>query len=81
MQGVRYIHYASGVASRAVPVPALSKGEMRDLYADIKPDMTDEDFETSFVEIDKDGSGEIEFDEFVFWLFLEEVALDEEEEE
>merc|ERR1719399_561004 len=64
-----------------VDAAALSKGEMRDLYADIKPDMTDEDFETSFVEIDKDGSGEIEFDEFVFWLFLEEVALDDEEEE
>jgi hypothetical protein len=64
-----------------IDAAALSKGEMRDLYADIKPDMKDEDFETSFVEIDKDGSGEIEFDEFVFWLFLEEVALDDEEEE
>jgi len=58
---------------------SLSKVEMRDLYADLKPDMNDSDFETAFVEIDKDGSGEIEFDEFVFWLFLEEIPLDEDE--
>ena len=63
-----------------IDAAALSKGEMRDLYADLKPEMTDEDFDAAFVEIDKDGSGEIEFDEFVFWLFLEEVSLDEEEE-
>jgi len=58
---------------------SLSKVEMRDLYADLKPEMDDSAFETAFVEIDKDGSGEIEFDEFVFWLFLEEIPLDEDE--
>jgi len=61
-----------------VDAAALSKGEMRDLYADLKPDMNDADFENAFVEIDKDGSGEIEFDEFVFWLFLEEIPMDDE---
>jgi len=62
-----------------VDAAALSKAEMRELYADLKPEMQDSDFENAFVEIDKDGSGEIEFDEFVFWLFLEEIPLDEEE--
>jgi hypothetical protein len=61
-----------------VNAAALSRAEMRDLYADLKPEMQDEDFEAAFVEIDKDGSGEIEFDEFVFWLFLEEIPMDEE---
>jgi hypothetical protein len=56
---------------------SLTKVEMRDLYADLKPEMNNDDFESAFVEIDKDGSGEIEFDEFVFWLFLEEIPLDE----
>jgi len=62
-----------------VDAAALSKAEMRDLYADLKPEMSDAEFEESFEEIDKDGSGEIEFYEFVFWLFLEEIGLDEEE--
>jgi len=62
-----------------VNAASLSKAEMRDLYADLKPEMNDDDFESAFQEIDKDGSGEIEFDEFVFWLFLEEIPLDEEE--
>merc|ERR1739847_183869 len=49
---------------------ALSKEKMRELYADLKPDMTDED-----------GSGEIEFDEFIRWIFLEEIDLEGEEDE
>merc|ERR1719310_1525848 len=60
-----------------VDAAALTKVEMRDLYAELKPDMRDDEFEESFLEIDKDGSGEIEFDEFVFWLFLEEIGLDD----
>jgi Ca2+-binding EF-hand superfamily protein len=58
---------------------ALTKDKMRELYQDLKPDMDEGEFEEQFVEIDKDGSGFIEFDEFVFWLFLEEVDLDEED--
>jgi hypothetical protein len=69
-----------GVEDKYPVDPAsLTKVEMRDLYADLKPEMDDATFETAFVEIDKDGSGEIEFDEFVFWLFLEEIPLDEDE--
>ena len=31
----------------------------------MKPDMADDEFDQQFEEIDEDGSGEIEFDEFI----------------
>jgi len=60
---------------------ALTKDKMRELYADLKPGMSDEEFETQFEEIDEDGSGEIEFDEFIRWIFLEEIDLEGDDEE
>lgn len=63
---------------------SLTKEVMRDLYGDLKPDMSDEEFDAQFAKIDEDGSGEIEFDEFVKWISEEEIDLgdsDEEEDE
>eukprot|EP00397_Hematodinium_sp_SG-2012_P024045 GEMP01025030.1.p2 GENE.GEMP01025030.1~~GEMP01025030.1.p2 ORF type:complete len:247 (+),score=73.49 GEMP01025030.1:1133-1873(+) len=56
------------------PTP-LSKEQMRELMASIKPDMTIAAFEEYFVQIDTDGSGKIEFDEFVEWLSIDESSL------
>jgi len=60
---------------------ALSKDKMRELYSDLKPGMSTEEFEQQFEEIDEDGSGEIEFDEFIRWIFLEEIDLEGDEED
>lgn len=60
---------------------SLSKEKMRELYADLKPDMADDEFDQQFEEIDEDGSGEIEFDEFIRWIYMEEIDLGEDDEE
>jgi hypothetical protein len=60
---------------------SLSKDKMRDLYQDLKPDMNDDEFEAQFEEIDEDGSGEIEFDEFIRWIYMEEIDLGEDDED
>jgi len=54
---------------------ALSKDDMKGLFADIMPEMTLATFEKRFEEIDTDGSGEIEFDEFVEWLREDEIEM------
>jgi len=54
---------------------ALTKEEMKELFATIMPDMTLAAFEKRFEEIDIDGSGEIEFDEFVEWLRADEIEM------
>merc|ERR1711988_115506 len=46
--------------------------------AEVKPDMTLAEFEQKFIQIDTDGSGELEFDEFVQWLGQDELELDAE---
>merc|ERR1719326_100276 len=53
----------------------LNKDQMKNLMAEVKPDMTDEEFEARFQRIDEDGSGEIEFDEFAIWVRQDEVRI------
>merc|ERR1719473_310073 len=60
---------------------ALDYEMMRELYGDLKPDITDEEFAAQFKAIDTDGSGEIEFDEFVKWISEEEIDLGEDDED
>merc|ERR1712224_627045 len=55
---------------------ALSKNDVKNLMAEVKHDMTLAEFEQKFVHIDIDGSGELEFDEFVQWLGEDELELD-----
>merc|ERR1712118_257803 len=57
---------------------ALSKEDVKMLMADVKPDTTLAEFEQKFLHIDADGSGELEFDEFVQWLGEDELDLDAE---
>ncbi|CAD7976170.1 unnamed protein product, partial [Amoebophrya sp. A25] len=54
----------------------MSKDTMRRLMSDLIPGMDDDEFESKFQEIDLDGGGEIEFDEFVEWLSKETIQLD-----
>merc|ERR1719379_1260513 len=55
---------------------ALTKNDVQNLMAEVKPDMTLAEFEQKFIQIDTDGSGELEFDEFVQWLGEDELELD-----
>jgi len=57
---------------------ALSKHDVQMLMAEVKPEMTLAEFEVKFNHIDTDGSGELEFDEFVQWLGEDELELDAE---
>jgi len=57
---------------------ALSKNDVKNLMAEVKPEMTLAEFEKKFDHIDTDGSGELEFDEFVTWLGEDELELDAE---
>jgi Ca2+-binding EF-hand superfamily protein len=57
---------------------ALTKHDVQNLMAEVKPDMTLAEFEQKFIQIDTDGSGELEFDEFVQWLGEDELELDAE---
>lgn len=59
----------------------LTKDRMQTLMTDLLPDLTDAEFERAFVEIDLDGGGQIEFDEFVEWLSTEELDLSPGEDE
>jgi len=52
----------------------LDKTKMCELMASLKPEMTRQEFEMYFTQIDTDGSGEIEFDEFVEWICTEEQS-------
>jgi Ca2+-binding EF-hand superfamily protein len=53
----------------------LSKDQMRSLLSEMNPDLTEPEFEARFNRIDEDGSGEIEFDEFVNWVCEDEVDV------
>jgi Ca2+-binding EF-hand superfamily protein len=57
---------------------ALSKEDVQNLMAEVKPETTLAEFEQKFLHIDADGSGELEFDEFVQWLGEDELELDAE---
>lgn len=60
---------------------ALSKKDLQDLMAEVRPAMTLAEFDQKFRVIDSDGSGEVEFDEFVKWLREDELELDADETE
>eukprot|EP00929_Paragymnodinium_shiwhaense_P036660 TRINITY_DN19613_c0_g1_i1.p1 TRINITY_DN19613_c0_g1~~TRINITY_DN19613_c0_g1_i1.p1 ORF type:complete len:755 (+),score=239.98 TRINITY_DN19613_c0_g1_i1:176-2440(+) len=53
----------------------LDKEQMRTLMQEVKPDITEAEFEARFQRIDEDGSGRIEFDEFATWLRQDEVRI------
>jgi Ca2+-binding EF-hand superfamily protein len=53
----------------------ISKAKMKELITDVNPDVTDPEFEARFLRIDQDGSGEIEFDEFVKWISADDVRV------
>jgi len=55
---------------------ALTRNDVKSLMAEVKPEMTLAEFEEKFDHIDTDGSGELEFDEFVQWLGEDELELD-----
>ncbi|CAD7928630.1 unnamed protein product [Amoebophrya sp. A120] len=54
----------------------MSKDVMRKLMYDLLPGLGEEEFEQKFTEIDLDGGGQIEFDEFVEWLSKETIDLE-----
>merc|ERR1712048_1513447 len=61
-------HYPHNPAS-------ISKDKMRQLVEEVNPDMEDDEFESRFRRIDSDGSGVIEFDEFVGWIYTDDIAV------
>lgn len=56
---------------------ALSKDQMMDLIEQLQPDITPEEFEIKFAQVDSDGSGQIEFDEFVEWMAASKLEIDD----
>jgi len=54
---------------------ALSRDRMWDLMKEVKSDLTTPEFDARFQRIDEDGSGTIEFDEFVRWVREDEVRI------
>ena len=54
---------------------ALSREEMHALTLELQPDMSEEEFSQKFFAIDGDGSGQIEFDEFIEWMCLEKIDI------
>lgn len=53
----------------------LNKAQMKTLIEEVKPDISDAEFEARFNRIDEDGSGLIEFDEFAIWVRQDEVRI------
>lgn len=54
---------------------SLSKDQMKGIMLELFPQTTDPEFEAHFRRIDEDGSGEVEFDEFVTWLAENQINL------
>jgi hypothetical protein len=54
---------------------ALSREEIHALTLELQPDMTEKEFSQKFFAIDGDGSGQIEFDEFIEWMCLEKIDI------
>jgi Ca2+-binding EF-hand superfamily protein len=53
----------------------LTKDVMKALMIEVRPDMGAAEFESRFKRIDVDGSGEIEFDEFIVWVREDEIKV------
>jgi hypothetical protein len=56
---------------------ALSKDLMRELIKELQPQITEDQFAAKFAQIDSDGSGLIEFDEFLQWIADDDVEISE----
>jgi len=54
---------------------AIPKAQMKNLISEMKPDLTEAEFEMRFSRIDEDGSGMVEFDEFVQWIYTDDVKV------
>jgi len=54
---------------------SLTVEQMRGIMSDVRPDMGEAEFLSRFQRIDQDGSGLVEFDEFVCWLVDDEVSV------
>jgi len=53
----------------------IDKETMMKLTKEVQPDLGISEFEARFQRIDRDGSGKIEFDEFVTWIHADEVRV------
>jgi PAS domain-containing protein len=53
----------------------ITKDQMRKLVLAVNTDLSDGEFEARFKRIDEDGSGMIEFDEFVQWTHADDVKV------
>lgn len=54
---------------------SIHKPQMRALVSEVNPNLTEAEFDARFRRIDEDGSGEIEFDEFVAWVHNDEIQV------
>eukprot|EP00441_Pelagodinium_beii_P016439 CAMPEP_0197662306 /NCGR_PEP_ID=MMETSP1338-20131121/52825_1 /TAXON_ID=43686 ORGANISM="Pelagodinium beii, Strain RCC1491" /NCGR_SAMPLE_ID=MMETSP1338 /ASSEMBLY_ACC=CAM_ASM_000754 /LENGTH=757 /DNA_ID=CAMNT_0043240083 /DNA_START=39 /DNA_END=2312 /DNA_ORIENTATION=+ len=54
---------------------AINKSTMRTLMGELQPGLDEDEFDARFRRIDDDGSGLIEFDEFVRWVHDDEVQV------
>lgn len=54
---------------------SLDKKTMFNLIAELQPHITEAELEARFRRIDRDGTGTVEFDEFVRWVYDDEVAV------
>eukprot|EP00927_Polykrikos_kofoidii_P029584 TRINITY_DN25569_c0_g1_i1.p1 TRINITY_DN25569_c0_g1~~TRINITY_DN25569_c0_g1_i1.p1 ORF type:complete len:767 (+),score=197.63 TRINITY_DN25569_c0_g1_i1:64-2364(+) len=81
---IRYLHgcfqdqFPEGTVDDYPRKPAgLPKHEVKQLLSILTPDMTDEDFETSFHLVDINQKERLDFDEFLEVIDLEELPRDE----
>lgn len=54
---------------------SLDKTTMFSLISELQPTISEAELEARFRRIDADGTGQIEFDEFVRWVYDDEVAV------
>lgn len=54
---------------------SIPKERFQELMLELKPMMTDDEFEARFRRVDEDGSGWIEFDEFATWVCEDDVKI------
>jgi len=48
---------------------------MKELILEVVPSLSEAEFEARFMRIDTDGSGVVEYDEFVTWVHMDEVQV------
>jgi Ca2+-binding EF-hand superfamily protein len=53
----------------------IDKETMMKLAMEVQPDLGISEFEARFQRIDRDGSGQVEFDEFVAWIHSDEIRV------